>query len=128
VTAFLTRAVNNATSDCLNGFPPNAAKVRGLPPPRISARSFAAFEIAERIAGPTHLSRSYAGPDCLLRTSRSRLVAGLEGIGSAEEAATWAHRVIGAKGTLVAADAKHIEDRFNERLPNSKAPTQSVGG
>ena len=35
---------------------------------------------------------------------RDQLVAELKGIGSAEEAATWAHRVLSAKGTLVAAD------------------------
>ena len=40
----------------------------------------------------------------------------LNGIGSAEDAATWAHRVLRAKGTLVAADAKHIEDSFQQKL------------
>ena len=47
---------------------------------------------------------------------RDQLAAELEAIGSAEEAATWAHRVIGAKARLVAADAKRIEDAFQERL------------
>ena len=47
---------------------------------------------------------------------RDQLAAELEAIGSAEEAATWAHRVIGAKASLVAADAKWIEDAFQERL------------
>jgi ERF superfamily len=47
---------------------------------------------------------------------RDRLAAELEYIGSAEEAATWAHGVLGAKGTLVAADAKHIEDCFQRKL------------
>ena len=47
---------------------------------------------------------------------RDQLAAELKGIGSAEEAATWAHRVLGAKGTLVAADAKHIEDTFQQKL------------
>ncbi len=47
---------------------------------------------------------------------RDLLAAELEAIGSAEEAATWAHRVIGAKARLVAADARRIEDAFQERL------------
>ena len=47
---------------------------------------------------------------------RDQLAAELEAIGSAEEAATWAHRVIGTKARLVAADAKRIESAFQERL------------
>jgi hypothetical protein len=47
---------------------------------------------------------------------RNQLAAELKGIGSAEEAATWAHRVLGAKASLTAADAKQIEDAFRERL------------
>ena len=55
---------------------------------------------------------------------RDQLAAELEAIGSAEEAATWAHRVIGAKARLVAADAKRIESAFQERL----AAFDSVAG
>jgi hypothetical protein len=47
---------------------------------------------------------------------RDRLVAELAGIGLPEEAATWAHRVLRTKGTLVAADAKHVEDCFKRKL------------
>jgi hypothetical protein len=47
---------------------------------------------------------------------RDSLLAELDGIGSVEEAAIWAHRVIGPKGTLVAADAKLVEDRFQQKL------------
>src|SRR5262249_24639987 len=50
------------------------------------------------------------------RALRDRLAAELKAIGSAEEAATWAHRVLSAKGTLVLADAKHIEDSFQQKL------------
>jgi hypothetical protein len=49
-------------------------------------------------------------------TLRDQLAAEIGGIGSAEEAATWAHRVIGVKASLVAADAKRIESAFQERL------------
>jgi len=47
---------------------------------------------------------------------RDRLVAELAGIGSPEEAATWAHQVLRTKATLVAADAKHVEDCFKRKL------------
>jgi hypothetical protein len=50
------------------------------------------------------------------RALRDQLAAELKDIASAEEAATWAHRVLNAKGTLVAADAKHIEDAFQQKL------------
>jgi hypothetical protein len=39
---------------------------------------------------------------------RDRLVAELQAIGSTEEAAMWVHGVLRSKGTLVAADAKHV--------------------
>jgi hypothetical protein len=45
-----------------------------------------------------------------------QLAAELKGINSADEAATWAHRVLAAKGTLLAADAKQIEGAFQEKL------------
>jgi hypothetical protein len=50
---------------------------------------------------------------CILR---DRLIAELKCFGTAEEAATWAHRVIGAKSTLLAADAKLVEDLFQRKL------------
>ena len=53
---------------------------------------------------------------------RDQLAAELKGIGSAEEAAAWAYRVLGAKGTLVAADAKHIEETFQQKLAEFDRP------
>jgi hypothetical protein len=47
---------------------------------------------------------------------REQLVAELKNIGSTEEAATWAHRVMGAKNTLTVADAEWVERVFQERL------------
>ena len=49
-------------------------------------------------------------------TLRDQLAGELEDIDSTEAAATWAHRVISAKASLVAADAKRIEDAFRQRL------------
>jgi ERF superfamily len=47
---------------------------------------------------------------------RQQLIAGIKDIGSAEEAASWAHRAIGAKNSLAVADAEQVERAFQERL------------
>jgi hypothetical protein len=47
---------------------------------------------------------------------RERLAVELKSIATAEDAAQWAHRVLGAKSTLMAADAKQIEELFQEKL------------
>src|SRR6516165_407027 len=47
---------------------------------------------------------------------RQQLIAGTKAIGSAEDAANWAHRVMGAKNTLTVADAEQLERAFQERL------------
>jgi ERF superfamily len=47
---------------------------------------------------------------------RKQLMAELTGINSAEDAANWAHRVLGTKNTLIAADADRVEKAFRARL------------
>jgi hypothetical protein len=47
---------------------------------------------------------------------RDRLVAELEALPSADEAANWAHRSLSAKNTLTAADAELVEAGFRARL------------
>src|SRR6516164_8979013 len=47
---------------------------------------------------------------------RDQLAAELKEIDSSEEAANWAHRVLGAKSTLTAADAACIEEAFRAKL------------
>ena len=47
---------------------------------------------------------------------RDQLLTELKDIGSAEEAANWAHRVLGAKNSLTAADARQVEAAFQARL------------
>jgi hypothetical protein len=47
---------------------------------------------------------------------RDQLVVELKSIATAEDAAQWAHRVLGAKSTLIATDAKQIEELFQEKL------------
>jgi hypothetical protein len=49
-------------------------------------------------------------------TLREKLTAELEGISSPEEAANWAHRVLGTKNSLAPADAKHVEQAFLSKL------------
>jgi hypothetical protein len=55
---------------------------------------------------------------------RGRLAAELKGIGSGDEAATWAHRVLAAKGKLVAADAEQIEAAFQQKLAELESASQ----
>ena len=57
---------------------------------------------------------------------RDRLAAELKGIRSADEAARWAHRVLGAKSTLTAADAKQIEDEFQTRLASFDSAVEDL--
>src|SRR5580700_914925 len=47
---------------------------------------------------------------------RERLVAELDGLQSADEAASWAHRSLPAKNTLTTADADLVEARFRRKL------------
>jgi ERF superfamily len=47
---------------------------------------------------------------------REQLTAELKDISSAEEAATWAHRVMSAKNSLAGADAERVEQAFQSKL------------
>ena len=47
---------------------------------------------------------------------RDQLIAEIERIGSGDEAATWAQRRLGAKNTLMPADASGVESAFAQRL------------
>jgi len=49
-------------------------------------------------------------------TLREQLTAELKDISSADEAANWAHRVMGAKNRLTVGDAEHVERAFQDRL------------
>ena len=49
-------------------------------------------------------------------TLRDQLVEELRAIASADEAAIWAHRILGAKNSLTEADARQIEDAFQAKL------------
>src|SRR5262249_41864025 len=47
---------------------------------------------------------------------RERLIVEVDGLNTAEDAATWAHRVLSTKDTLTAADAECVEKAFQKRL------------
>ena len=47
---------------------------------------------------------------------RDQLISELSAINSSEQAANWAHRVLGAKNSLTAADAERVEQAFYHRL------------
>jgi hypothetical protein len=47
---------------------------------------------------------------------REQLTVELKDVSSADEAANWAHRVMGAKNRLTVSDADHVERAFQERL------------
>jgi hypothetical protein len=63
----------------------------------------------------TKASQSTLKPEASVAL-REQLIAGIKDIGSAEEAASWARRVMGAKNRLAVADAEQIERAFQERL------------
>jgi hypothetical protein len=55
---------------------------------------------------------------------RDQLAAELKGIDSSDEAATWVHRALAAKGTLVAPDAEQIEAAFQQKLAEFESANQ----
>ena len=59
-------------------------------------------------------------------TLRDQLVTELKDVNSTEEAANWAHQVIGFKNTLTAADATRVEQMFEERLASIAAGAADV--
>jgi hypothetical protein len=104
--------------------PPRAASVSGQAPANVgnpnagppqSAPPLIDVDVAEAHAAAPAPHAAMLDQDAS-GALRDRLLAELEGVGTAEEAATWAHRVISPKGTLTAADAKLIEDRFRRKL------------
>jgi hypothetical protein len=90
-------------------------------PPRQYARDRNTSERRTRaIAHPSPVTLDAEASGAL----RDRLAAELKGIGSSDEAATWAHRVLAAKGTLVTADAEQIEAAFQQKLAEFDSANQ----
>jgi hypothetical protein len=68
-----------------------------------------------RRAPPDRPAKAVLAPD-QSAALRDRLVAELDDLQSADEAATWAHRSLPAKNTLTAADAELVEAGFRTQL------------
>jgi len=77
-----------------------------------SIRQFSGNRRANAVSNPRKPTLE-PGPSAALR---DQLATELEKINSTEEAANWAHRVLGAKNSLTAADAACIEEAFRAKL------------
>ena len=87
----------------------------------------------------SHPAKSILGAEASA-TLRDRLVAELKATSSPEDAAIWAHRILGAKNSLTEVDARQVEDAFRAKLatlddlnrqaspPTPSAPQKSPSG
>ena len=87
----------------------------------------------------SHPAKSILGAEASA-TLRDRLVEELKAISSPEDAAIWAHRILGAKNSLTEVDARQVEDAFRAKLatlddvnrqaspPTPSAPQKSSSG
>jgi ERF superfamily len=57
---------------------------------------------------------------------REQLIAELKALNSTEDAANWAHRVLGVKNSLTATDAEHVEQAFHLHL--ASLTSEAAGG
>jgi len=69
----------------------------------------------------TRRTKAVASPSKVLEPEpsaalRDQLMTELKDLNSAEQAANWVHRILGAKNSLIAADAERIEQAFRKRL------------
>jgi hypothetical protein len=62
-------------------------------------------------------TKSILGPQASAEL-RDRLIAEVNELGSGDDAALWAHRSLGEKNKLTAADAQRVEDAFQATLAN----------
>jgi hypothetical protein len=87
---------------------------------------------ALRKTPPARLPKPVLAPD-QSAVLRDRLVAELDALRSADEAASWAHRSLPAKNTLTTADAELVEAGFEARLADfgdgrpGEGPQEAVG-
>src|SRR5262245_4498793 len=101
----------------LDADPKSAAELRRSDPRNKSDGQAEVAEGRGRSGGKS--SRASARPVLAPEQSailRERLLEELVAIGSADEAAVWAQRNLPAKNTLIAVDAKIVEERFQARL------------
>ena len=65
------------------------------------------------------------GPEASVEL-RDRLLAELNELGSGDDAAIWAHRCLGEKNRLTAADAQQVEETFQSRVASFGTPAGEV--
>ena len=65
--------------------------------------------------GISNPAKPILGPEASA-TLRDQLVGELKEIASSDDAAIWAHRILGAKNNLTEADARQVEDAFQAKL------------
>ena len=65
--------------------------------------------------GISNPAKPILGPEASA-TLRDQLVGELKEIASSDDAAIWAHRILGAKNSLTEADARQVEDAFQAKL------------
>ncbi len=54
---------------------------------------------------------------------RDQLLAEMETLATSEDVTNWAHRILGAKNRLIAADARRVEDAFASKLTTMESDT-----
>jgi len=59
---------------------------------------------------------------------RDQLLAELDAVTSSDDAASWAHQILGKKNGLTAADARQIEDAFQAKLAILQSPADKADG
>ena len=64
---------------------------------------------------PTTTIKPVLGPDGSAAL-RDQLLTDVDGLNSADDAAAWAHRIMAAKNSLAAADARRVEDVFAAKM------------
>ena len=64
---------------------------------------------------PTTTIKPVLGPDGSAAL-RDQLLTDVDGLNSADDAAAWAHRIMAAKNSLAAADARRVEDAFAAKM------------
>jgi hypothetical protein len=75
----------------------------------------------QQVSASHRIKAAFTSPQSILEPEasaalREQLIVGIKDIGSAEEAASWAHRAMGAKNSLAVTDAEQVERAFQERL------------
>ena len=82
----------------------------------MAARSYCdAFNDVSGGATHSHPAKPILGAEASA-TLRDRLLEELKAISSPEDAAIWAHRILGAKNSLTEVDATQVEDAFRAKL------------